>query len=299
MISILVPFYNEEESLPLLHREITDNMVNLGREYEVLYINDGSTDKSALKIHDIAQSDTHVNIIMNRKRMGKGEALRCGIEQARGEIMIFMDADLQDNPKDIRLFLNKIDDGYDLVNGIREKRKDSIIIKFYSVIVNIFLHKLMKSPFTDINCGFKAIRKEIFQEIHLYGNNFRFLPLAAYYKGFKVSEIVVQNRDRKYGVSKYGWKKLYIGIIDTITAYFIFQFAEKPLHFFGTIGLGFFGLGFIITLYLAIERIFNNVLLYRRPLLQFGILLIIIGIQIAMTGIIGELIVYLDKRKNK
>jgi len=297
MISILIPFFNEEESLPLLHAEIIKSMLKTGREYEIWYIDDGSTDHSVKNITELTQNETNVHILQNRKQWGKGEALRSGIKKAQGDIIIFMDADLQDNPSEIPHFLKKIDEGFDLVNGIREKRKDSLIIKLYSAIVNTVLHKLMKSPFTDINCGFKAIRKEIFREIDLYGNNFRFLPLAAYYKGFKVGEIAVQNRDRKYGISKYGWKKLYIGIIDTITAYFIVQFAEKPLHFFGTIGLGFFSLGFFITLYLAVERIFFNVLLYRRPMLQFGILLIIIGIQIAMTGIIGELIVYLDKRK--
>jgi len=297
MISILIPFYNEEESLPLLHDEIVGNMAKLKREYEIIYIDDGSIDQSFLAIRDISKNDTHVTIIANRKRLGKGEALRKGIEKARGEILIFMDADLQDNPSDLAHFLKKMDEGYHLVNGIRKKRKDSLIVRLYSAIANTFLNRVMKSPFTDINCGFKAIDKEIFKEIYLYGNNFRFLPLAAYYKGFRVAEIPVDNRDRRYGVSKFGWKKLYIGMIDTMTAYFIFQFAEKPLHFFGTIGLVFFSLGFIISVYLAIERIFFNVLLYRRPLLQFGTLFIIIGIQIAMTGIIGELIVYLEKRK--
>jgi len=297
MISILIPFYNEEESLPLLYNQIVDTMVKLKREYEILYIDDGSTDKSVSKLKDCIQKDTHVHIIGNRKRLGKGEVLQKGIEKASGDIIIFMDADLQDDPSDIVYFLKKIDEGYDLINGVRKKRKDSFIVKLYSYFANAFLHTVMKSPFTDINCGFKAIKKDVFKEIHLYANNFRFLPLAAFYKGFKVGEVEVQNRDRIYGVSKYGWKKLYIGMMDTVTAYFIFQFAEKPLHFFGTVGLGFFGVGFIISLYLTIERIFFNVMLYRRPILQLGILLIIIGIQIAMTGIIGELIVYLDKRK--
>lgn len=297
MISILIPFYNEEESLPLLHTETVNNMEKLKREYELLYIDDGSTDGSNSRLQDFIRKDNRVHLIINRKRLGKGEALQKGIEKAQGDIIVFMDADLQDDPSDIVHFLKKMDKGYDLINGIRKKRKDSVIIKFYSAIANIFLHKVMKSPFSDINCGFKAIRKVIFEEIHLYGNNFRFLPLAVFYKGFRVGEVEVQNRDRTYGISKYGWKKLYIGMIDTVTAYFIFQFAEKPLHFFGTVGLGFFSVGFIISLYLTIERIFFNVMLYRRPLLQFGILLIIIGIQIAMTGIIGELIVYLDKRK--
>ena len=311
MISIIIPFHNEEESLPILLDELTDVLDKQSKEYEMIFINDGSTDHSMLKLKTpVRQAQgkqmskpnlktNNVNILSLRKRFGKGEALRVGVEKAGGEIIIFMDGDLQDNPQDIPKFINKINQGYDLVNGIRKTRKDNFIIRTYSSFFNWFLRSFLKSPFTDINCGFKAIKKEVFSEIFLYGNNYRFLPLAAFYKGFNVGEIEVDNRERKYGLAKFGPGKFFIGFLDTVSAYFVYQFSEKPLHFFGSIGSVFFLIGFITAMILSIERIFFGVLLYRRPALLFAILMIIVGIQVLMTGIIGELIVYLSKKNSK
>lgn len=291
MISIIIPFYNEAESIPVLLTEI-QNQVR--EEHEVILIDDGSTipvDRSHLT--------ANTSLFLHRRRQGKGEALRTGVGKAKGDIIIFMDGDLQDDPADIPAFVQKIKEGSYVVNGKRKNRKDSFLVKLYSRIANWFLRFVLHSPFTDINCGFKAFRKEVLEEIPLYANNFRFLPLEASYRGFTCAEIPVLNRERKYGVSKFGSKKLMGGILDTITAYFLYKFAEKPLHFFGTIGGVIFSLGFLISLYLAIERLFFNVLLYRRPILQLGVLLIIVGIQIGMTGLIGELIVYLHKKDGR
>jgi len=194
--------------------------------------------------------------------------------------------------------MQKMKEGYDIVNGVRGKRKEQPLIKLYSKMANCVLHRVFHSPFSDINCGFKLFKKEVLDEIPLYGNNFRFLPLAGYYRGYAVSEVPVNNRKRIHGVSKFGVGKVFVGLLDMLSAYFIFQFAERPLQFFGIIGGALFSTGFIISLYLTIERIFFSALLYRRPLLQFGILLIVIGIQIGMTGLIGELIVYQGKKKS-
>jgi glycosyltransferase involved in cell wall biosynthesis len=229
--------------------------------------------------------------------MGKGEALRTGVKHAKGDIITFMDGDLQDDPSDLKKFIQKINEGADLVNGIREKRKDSLLIKTYSFFANIVLRSIFHSPFTDINCGFKMFKKETLIDFPLYGNNFRFFPLSVYYRGYAVAEVPVNNRKRLHGTSKFGPMKLFTGILDMVTAYFVYIFAERPLHFFGMIGGVLFLIGFLISLYLAFERIFFNVLLYRRPLLQLGIVLIIVGIQVVMTGLIGELIVYLNKNK--
>lgn len=298
MISIIIPFYNEEKNITLLHKEFVSVLIQHQYEYEVLFVDDGSTDQSKGEVEYMSQKDSHVHLLSHRKRFGKGEALQTGLKKAKGDTIIFMDADLQDDPHDLSAFIKKIDEGYDFVNGVRIDRKDNIIIKTYSRLARIFLNVFLHSPLTDINCGFKAFRKEVLEEVVLYGNNFRFFPLAAYYKGFKVTEIPVHNRVRKFGKSKFGVGKLLTGIFDTVTAHFLYRFAEKPLHFFGTWGMLFFGAGFIITFYLAIERIFFNMPLYRRPLLQLGVLLIIIGIQVIMTGIIGELIVYMHKKKS-
>lgn len=292
MISIIIPFFNEEKNIPILLQELEMEMKKDKREFEVILVDDGSQVPV-----DIENINAHVRLFTHKKRMGKGEALKTGLSQAAGDIIILMDGDLQDDPHDIPQFLAKLEGGADLVNGVRSHRKDGGIIKLYSSLANTVLKNLFKSPFTDINCGFKGFRKVVMEDMPLYGNNFRFLPLSAHYRGFKVSEIHVNNRKRIHGTSKFGASKLFVGLLDMTSAYFVFKFAEKPLHFFGIIGGTLFTGGFLISLYLAIERIFFNVLLYRRPLLQLGIVLIIVGIQIIMTGLIGELIVFLNKNR--
>lgn len=299
MLSVIIPFHNEEENLKELHAQLVQALGDLGQEYELILIDDGSTDKSLGVAKELQTKDLHVKVFAQRKQMGKGEAIRRGIEVMKGNVVVLMDGDLQDDPQDIKHLYVKLNEGYDLVNGIRAKRKDNSVIKFYSRSVNSLLRKALKSPFTDINCGFKMFKREIADEIAIYGNNFRFLPLAAYYKGFRVGEVPVHNRQRLHGKSKYGMRKLFIGIIDTLTAYFLYQFSERPLHFFGLIGACFAVPGVLLTLYLTYERVFFNVLLYRRPALLAGVLLIIVGIQIVMTGMIGELIVYTSKKSSK
>lgn len=289
MISIIIPFYNEEKNIPILLGEINEVMEKEQKDYEIILVDDGSREK-------LQVSSFKFQLYIHKKRMGKGEALKTGLVNAKGNIIVFMDGDLQDDPHNLPDFISKLNEGYDLVNGIRSQRKDTGIVKLYSHIANSVLRKIFKSPFTDINCGFKAFKRDVIKDMPLYGNNFRFLPLSAFYQGFKVSEVPVNNRKRIHGFSKFGASKLFVGLLDMITAYFVFKFAEQPLHFFGIIGGVLFSTGFLISLYLTIERIFFNILLYRRPLLQLGIVLIIVGIQIVMTGLIGELIVYLNKK---
>lgn len=297
MLSIIIPVYNESENLPILLKELTMVLTKNTYETEIILVNDGSTDKTMSNVKSQISYVKNIQLLSHRKRFGKGEALSTGLKHAKGNIIVFMDGDLQDDPADIPHLLHEIREGYDLVNGIMTKRKDNVVIKMYSSLANLFMKTFLHSPFTDINCGFKAFKKEVLEEIVLYGNNFRFLPLAVFYKGYKVTEIPVHNRPRIHGVSKYGIGKLFFGIIDTLTTYFLYRFAEKPLHFFGLWGSVFFTAGFLLSFYLAVERIFFGMLLYRRPILQFGILLIIVGLQVIMTGIIGELIVYLHKKK--
>lgn len=295
MISIIIPFHNEKENLPLLMEKLFKVLKKINVLWEIVLVDDGSTDgfKSfCLKEKNIQK----IVLVRHRKRLGKGEALKTGIENSKGEIIVFMDADLQDDPNDLPKFLDKINQGYDLVNGRRINRKDNFLVKFYSKIAQWFLKVFLHSPFSDINCGFKAFRRKVLEDFVFYGNNFRFFPLAVYYHGFKVTEVPVINHPRRYGVSKYGPLKLLGGVIDMLTAYFLFKFSERPLHFFGKIGGLIFFAGLIINFYLTIERIFFKVLLYRRPILFLGILLILVGLQIIMTGILGELIVYLDKK---
>lgn len=298
MISVIIPVHNEEENVRTLSKELSGTFKKLEEDYEVLFVDDASTDRTYENLQS-QKFDKNIRVIRLRKQSGKGRALATGIAASVGDKIVFMDGDLQDDPIDLPKLIKKLEEGYDLVNGVRAKRKDRLLIKLYSSVANSILNTFLKSPFKDINSPFKAIRRGLFNEISLYANNFRFFPLAAYYNGFRVTEIDVNNRPRLHGKSKFGIGKVFIGIFDMLTAYFIYRFADKPLHFFGPIGGSLFLVGFIISLYLSIERLFFGVLLYRRPALQFGILLIIVGIQIIMTGVIGELIVYLNKKSTK
>lgn len=296
MISVIIPFYNEKDSLPLLLKELIKELDLLKKEYEIILVDDGSDDgfASQLKI-----KSEKLKIINHKKRLGKGNALKTGVENSSGDILVFMDADLQNDPRDIKKFIDKINQGFDFVNGIRIGRhKENFLLEIYSKLAGFFLKKFLHSPFSDINCGYKAFKKEVLKDFVFYGNNFRFFPLYVFYNGFKVAEVEVKDNLRKFGKSKFGPRKIFIGIFDMLTAFFIYKFSERPLHFFGIIGgLNFF-VGSLILLYLTIERIFFNVLLYRRPILFLGMLLVIVGIQIIMTGILGELIVYLNKKKS-
>lgn len=266
-------------------------------------VDDGSTDRSVLNVktqiskEKVENLKGKIKIVQLPKRQGKGKALADGIKNSQGEVIAFIDGDLQDDPKDLIRFLKKIDQGYDFVNGVRVKREDNIFVKTYSKAAALFLKLFLNSPYRDINCGFKVFRRKVLSGFVFYGNNFRFFPLSVYYQGFKVTEIPVVNHPRKYGRSKFGSGKLIAGLFDILTAYFLYRFSEKPLHFFGVIGFSLFLIGFLISAYLTIERLFFNLLLYRRPILFLGILLIIVGVQIIMTGIVGELVVYLNKKK--
>ncbi|OGK42184.1 hypothetical protein A2954_04180 [Candidatus Roizmanbacteria bacterium RIFCSPLOWO2_01_FULL_37_12] len=296
MISIIVPFYNESESLPRLIKYLIEVADKNEYDCEIILVDDGSTDAYA---SNLKVKSEKLKVIKHKKRLGKGEALNTGVKYARGDTLVFMDGDFQDDPEDLPKFIKKIEEGYDFVNGVRVGRNDSGIVKFYSLIAKYFLRILIDSPFTDINCGYKAFKVEVLSGFTFYANNFRFFPLAVFYNGYKVTEIEIKNNPRRFGKSKFGPGKLVVGIFDTLTAFFIYKFAERPLHFFGMIGGLLFTGGFLISLVLAIERLFFGVLLYQRPVLWLGLSLIIVGIQVIMTGIIGELIVYLNKKNPK
>lgn len=305
MISVIIPFHNEKENLPVLIPSLEEALRALDTSYEVILVDDGSLDDyhKDLKPHLSKTVKLHV---MNRQ-MGKGKALTEGLKRSTGDIIAFMDADLQDDPGDLKALYEKLEgrvsgvtnETYDLVNGYRFDRQDNEVIKVYSKLAGHFLRNYLNSPFSDINCGFKMFRRSVLDDVSLYGNNFRFLPLAAFYEGHRVGEVKVHNKPRLHGKSKYGIQKLFIGVLDMFVAYFLYKFAERPLHFFGSIGALLFLIGGAALAWVTYERIFEGILLYRRPLLQYAIFLVILGIQIIMTGVIGELIVYLHHKKKQ
>jgi glycosyltransferase involved in cell wall biosynthesis len=295
MISLIIPFHNEEGNLTRLYLEIKKALV--GKKYEIVFINDGSTDNSLAEVKKIKSSE--IVLINFRRRFGKGKALKAGFEASKGEIVVFMDADLQDNPSDLDKFINKVKDGFDLVNGYRQVRNDGKKKTWPSKIFNNMLRLVFKSKFHDINCGFKAMRREILEEIPLYGDNYRFLPLLAEKEGYRTSEVVVDHRSRTIGQSKYGFIRLFFGLVDTLTTYFIYKFSEKPLHFFGPIGAIVILIGTIMASELVYRRFAYHELLYRRPAFTISIFLITIGIQIILTGVVAELTVYLRQKADK
>lgn len=297
MISIIIPVYNEEETLTLLHAQIKAECKKLKQLYELIFVNDGSKDNSAHILLKLQREDKSVQVATHRKQSGKGQALQTGLSAASGSPIIFMDADLQNDPADLGKFISKIDEGYDVVNGYRRVRRDTWDKTLPSKIYNLlFISYLFRLKLHDINCGFKAIRAQVFDSVELYGDNYRILPVLAKHEGFRVTEVEVVHHSRRHGASKYGAWRMLFGLFDVLTQFFLLRFVEKPLHFFGALGVLLFSFGIIILLYLGILRLMYGILLYRRPIIFLGMLLVIVGVQIIATGFIGELIVYLNKR---
>lgn len=298
MISIIIPFYNEEENLPILYEGLKKVLIAEKIDYEIVFVNDGSTDQSGNVVELLKGKDNKVVLINHPRRLGKGRALATGVAASHGDDLVFMDSDLQDDPAELPKLLKKLSSGYDLVNGVRLNRKHNAFLRLNSYLGNLLVKWISNSPFSDINCSFKALKRKVVENVAIYGNNFRFLPLAAYFKGYRVAEIGINHRARIHGIAKFGAGKGFIGLLDTITAAFLYKFSERPLHFFGSIGGVFFSIGLVIALYLTIERVFFGVLLFKRPALLLAVLLLIVGLQVLMTGILGELIVYLHKKNN-
>ena len=296
-ISFVIPVLNEEASLEILYKEILDNLDDYS--YEIIFIDDGSTDKSFEIIKNIAQKDINVKAIKFRRNFGKSEALQVGFSSVTGNIIFTMDADLQDNPIEIPRFISEIQNGYDLVSGWKKKRHDPLSKKIPSKFFNFITSKSVGLKLNDFNCGFKAYRAQTVKELDIYGDMHRYIPALAFAKGFKVKEIVVEHRERKFGKSKYGIERYLRGFFDLLTVKLITGFTRSPLYLFGKIGLFFSGIGFIITSYLSYLKIFENVSLSNRPMLSLGVLLILAGLQFFSIGLIGELLVNQTRKNNK
>lgn len=289
-LSIVVPAYNEEDNVVLLYDQLKDVLRRLKKSYEVIFIDDGSKDNTFKKLKLLHEKDKRIKVIRFRKNFGKAAALSAGFSKSRGEIIITMDADLQDDPKEIPRFLDSINKGYDLVVGWKQKRKDPITKKIASKVFNLFIRTMNKIRIHDSDCNFRAIKKFIVKDISIYSGLYRYIPLIAYNQGAKVGEIKVVHHPRKHGKSKYGFERLLNGSLDLLTIKFLLSFNKRPLHLFGGVGLLFFLLGFIIGAYLIYVKYFFNELIGNRPLLILSLLLIVLGIQFISTGLIGEMI---------
>jgi len=296
-LSFIIPVLNEEQSLQPLYSEILENIENC--KHEIIFIDDGSNDGSFAVMQELSAKDKNVKIIKFRKNFGKAASLDAGFEAAQGDIIFTMDADLQDDPKEIMNFIKKIEQGYDLVSGWKKKRKDPIHKTFPSKFFNAITAKFFRLKLHDYNCGFKAYRKEVIKELDIYGEMHRYIPALADSKGFKITEIPVNHRPRKFGKSKYGIERYIRGFLDLLTVKLVTSYTHSPLYLFGRIGTTFSVIGFLIGLYLTIMKFWFHQPLYNRPLLYLSILLIMLGLQFFSIGLIGELLVNQNRKQNK
>lgn len=298
MLSIIIPVLNEQESLRELHRQIDAVLSANSIDAELIFIDDGSTDDSWQVIEELARDDERVFGIRFRRNFGKAAALTAGMRSVRGEIVLQMDADLQDDPAEIPGILAKLDEGYDVVNGWKERRLDPWHKVYPSKVFNWMIGRLTGLRLHDHNCGLKMFRRAVADELSLYGEMHRFIPVLAHARGFRVTEVPVHHRPREHGHSKYGVKRFLRGFLDLLTVKFITGFGQRPGHMLGAVGLTFFGLGMLGLTYLLILWVLMNVFgvldptpIGTRPLLAYSIAAVLLGGQGISLGLLAELIV--------
>lgn len=296
MISIIIPFFNEEESLLILYKEIIKYLPQLDKEYEIIFIDDGSNDGSLLVAKEIAQKNKKVRLFSFRRNYGKAEALVFGFQKANGDYIVTLDADLQDSPSEISKLLTKIKEGYDLVCGWRKDRQDSSPKVFASRLFNFLAGFFWGLRLHDYNCGLKVLTREAAKSLHLYGGLHRFLPLIAYQQGFTVAEVPVSHEKRRFGSSKYGFSKLWTDLPDMFTMLFLTRYGSRPLHFFGLVGGILFAIGILVLGYLSFIWL-QGQSIGRRPLLFLGMLLVLSGFQVFFTGFLADLIINISQNK--
>ena len=288
-LSIVVPVYNEEENIAELHKQIEDVIVKENYNAEVIFVDDGSTDKTYDELYRLSKEDKRVKIVRFRKNFGQTAAFAAGFDYAKGDVIISMDGDLQNDPRDIPNLLRKIEEGYDVVSGRREKRKDHWSRVLPSKIANWLIGKISGVKLHDYGCSLKAYRRDVAKNLHLYGELHRFIPVLASIFGARICEIPVVHHPRLHGKSKYNFSRTLRVIVDLLLVAFMQKFSTKPLHVFGIWGFILFATGVVIDLVLFIEKIFWGVSIGSRPLLFLGILLILGGLQLISIGILAEM----------
>jgi len=298
--SVVVPAYNEASSLDELCRELVTVLNGLGESYEVLIVDDGSYDDTPSRLRNLAGQYPAVQPVRLRRNFGKSAAYSAGFERARGEIIITMDADLQDDPSELPKLLARLDEGYDLVVGWKQGRLENEPSKtLASRLFNSLVHLLFGLHLHDSNCGFRVMRRAVAANLDLYGDMYRFIPELAYMRGFKVAEVGVAHRRRKHGRSKYGPTRFWTGVLDLLTVRFITGFTQKPLHFFGTAGLFPLLVGIALEVYVLVRKLLGDQFREHIAAIIVGVLLIVVGVQLAATGLIGEMITAHGQRRGR
>lgn len=299
-ISIVIPIFNEEESLQELIARINEAFAKTKRTFEILFIDDGSSDGTLELLKKYVRDFKNIHVYSFRRNMGKAVALSLGFQKAKGEYVVTMDADLQDDPENIEKMLSALKSGnYDLVSGWRKNRRDSMLKIVNSRFFNNLIIPLMfKVKFNDMNSGLKLYKKVLASEIKIYGGMHRFIPVLVHEMGYKVKEVDIVHRARKYGASKFKSTKVFTDIPDLITMYFLVKYNHRPLHFFSKLGGALLFSGTVILLYLIVIKLLGNPI-GQRPLLTFGVLFVIAGIQTIFTGLLADLMVNFYKSDDK
>ena len=303
LISIVIPVFNEKDSVEKLHREVTETAAKHGLELEIIFVDDGSTDGSWSVIRQISTQDQRVRAIRFRANFGKAAALSAAFKAVRGPICMTLDADLQDDPHEIPRFIAAIDNGLDVVSGWKKRRNDP----FYKVIPSRFFNQLVGRLtgvwLHDHNCGMKCYRREVLQEVRLYGELHRFIPVLASARGFRIGELVINHRPRLFGSSKYGFRRYMRGFLDLLTVKFITRFSQRPQHFLGSVGLLSFSLGMLSLFYLAVTWVIRAINpnapfdpLHQRPLMIYALGGVLLGAQLFSMGILAELMTAYQSR---
>ena len=289
MISVVVPVHEEERTIALLYEELQAALDPLGRSWEAVFVDDGSTDGSFAALTRLHDAHDNVRVVRLRRNFGKAAALAAGFANAQGDVVVTIDADLQDDPAEIPRLLAKLDEGFDLVSGWKAHRRDPITRRALSRIFNWVTGRVSGLRLHDLNCGLKAYRAEVVQGLRLYGELHRFIPVLAHYRGHRIAELPVNHRPREHGRSRYGVERYLRGFLDLLTVSFIGRYRYRPLHLFGGLGLGLGALGLAVLVYLTVLKIGGEAI-GRRPLLILGALLVVVGLQFFSLGLISELI---------
>lgn len=291
-LSIFLPVYNEEENLLPLQAKLDQALKALGRTAEIVYVDDGSTDGSLQVLREIARSDPRVRVVALRRNYGQTAAMAAGIDAARGRVLIPMDADLQNDPADIVRLLEKLDEGYDVVSGWRKNRKDKLVTrKIPSMIANKLISWIGGVPLHDYGCSLKAYRRESLQDVRLYGEMHRFIPIYASWAGARVSEIPVEHHPRTMGKSKYGLSRTLKVVFDLMTIKFMASYQTKPIYVFGSFGMLAFAISFLAGLYAVFLKIFHKADFVQTPLPILTIVMFAVGVQFLLMGLLAEMLV--------
>ena len=290
-LSVVVPIFNEEESIPRLLEELHRALWPLGCTYEFVLVDDGSSDRSYELLVEAAAQDPALHLVRFRRNFGQTAAMQAGIDHARGDVIVFMDADLQNDPADIPMLLRRLDEGYDLVAGWRANRQDKLLSRrLPSVLANRLISFATKVKLHDYGCSLKAMRRDLATELRLYGEMHRFIPAIASWVGARVLEVRVNHRARQFGVSKYGISRTFRVILDLITVRFIQSYMARPMHVFGLTGLVSLSLGLLLSAWLAFTRVVWGTPLADRPLLLLGVILVVVGIQLVSLGLVSDVL---------